>query len=596
MKLSRLYSNQPDVFPPLQFNDGLNVVLAEIRDPKNLQKDTHNLGKTTVANLIDFCLLKKRNDRVFLIKHKELFKDFVFFLELRLQDRFITLRRDVAEASKISLCYATDSFADLADLPGPQWDHWRVPFDKAKSLLAAQLGFSIAGDWAFRKPLGYALRLQDDYQDVFQLGKFRGAHADWKPFLAQLVGLNGQLVQTAYDLSAKAKELTQEISALEPQLVGLADSPDRLEGMILLRTTEVQALESRLAKFDFRLSDEGISEGLVNEIEASIGRSNERRYHLRMSLKTIDETLGATIRFDLKKVESVFADARVYFGDQLKHDYAALLSFLKSISEERRELLLEERAEIDRELAEIDAALATLNRSRVEALASLREAESVAKYRERTKRLVDLKAALAILERQRQLMEELTDLRNRLSTAKKTRAEIVTAVEANIKTQSTAREGVYRTIRLDFGEVVKSVLDRPAVLSSSLNKDGNIEFQAEILDEAGTTTSADDGHTYRKLLCVAFDIAVFSAYLDEKFLHFVFHDGVFESLDDRKKRCLLNELRERCDSGLQQIITVIASDLPLDEHGARLEFSEHEVIRLLHDEGDQGRLFRMQAW
>jgi uncharacterized protein YydD (DUF2326 family) len=134
------------------------------------------------------------------------------------------------------------------------------------------------------------------------------------------------------------------------------------------------------------------------------------------------------------------------------------------------------------------------------------------------------------------------------------------------------------------------------VLSCSLNDRGSIDFRAEILDESGTPTSEADGHSYKRLLCIAFDIAVFSTYLDERFLHCVFHDGVFESLDDRKKYCLLNEVRARCDAGLQQIITVIDSGLPLDEGGKRFEFSPEEVIRLLHDQGQEGRLFRMSAW
>ena len=97
MKLSRLYSNRPVAFPPIRFNDGLNVVLAEIRDPENLNKDTHNLGKTTVALIIDFCLLKKRSKSFFLFKHEGLFGEFVFFLEVHLGDgRFVTIRRSVA--------------------------------------------------------------------------------------------------------------------------------------------------------------------------------------------------------------------------------------------------------------------------------------------------------------------------------------------------------------------------------------------------------------------------------------------------------------------------------------------------------------------
>ncbi|MFN9638366.1 MAG: DUF2326 domain-containing protein [Synechococcaceae cyanobacterium] len=596
MKLSKLYSNLPNSFPPIRFNDGLNVVLAEIRDPENLNKDTHNLGKTTIAQIIDFCLLKKRSASFFLFKNDSLFSEFVFFLEVCLgQGELVTIRRSVAEPSKISLLYSSEACQDASTLPEDEWNHWRLSFDKGKELLESRFGFSVAMDWPFRKPLAYALRLQDDYQDVFQLGKFRGAHADWKPFLAELVGLDGGMVQEAYNLAAEAEAVGRSISELEPQLVGLADSPDRLEGMILLRAKEVIELERRLADFDFKLPDAAISEELVNRIEESIAANNERRYHLQMTIQTIDNTLGETVKFDLLGIERVFADSRVYFGDQLKRDYNDLIAFLRSISKERSELLQEERSEITRELEEIDSELNRLNQKRMDALATLREARAITKFREHTDRLVDLKTTLAILERQREQMDHLTILRHKLSGVHQRRNEVVQAIEENITT-STRHESRYRRIRLDFGEIVNSVLDRPAVLSCCLNREGNIEFRAEILDEAGTATSADDGHTYRKLLCVAFDIAVFSAYLQDSFIHFVFHDGIFESLDDRKKRCLLHEIRERADAGLQQIITVIDSDLPLLEDGSRMEFDKSEVVRLLHDQGDEGRLFRMSSW
>ena len=52
MKLSRLYSNDPKKFTPIDFVGGLNVVLAEIRLPQNRGRDTHNLGKTTLGRAI----------------------------------------------------------------------------------------------------------------------------------------------------------------------------------------------------------------------------------------------------------------------------------------------------------------------------------------------------------------------------------------------------------------------------------------------------------------------------------------------------------------------------------------------------------------
>lgn len=103
MKLSRLYSNKPELFEPVDFVAGLNVVMAEIRLPENRDKDTHNLGKTTLGRLLDFGFLAGRDPKFFLFKHLDLFKDFVFFLEIELQDAsYVTVRRSVEEASKMS--------------------------------------------------------------------------------------------------------------------------------------------------------------------------------------------------------------------------------------------------------------------------------------------------------------------------------------------------------------------------------------------------------------------------------------------------------------------------------------------------------------
>lgn len=128
------------------------------------------------------------------------------------------------------------------------------------------------------------------------------------------------------------------------------------------------------------------------------------------------------------------------------------------------------------------------------------------------------------------------------------------------------------------------------------NQEGHLEFKVDILDESGNVTSAGMGHTYRKLLCIAFDLAVLRAHLEEEYPRFVYHDGVFESLDDRKKENLLVVLRKYVDLGLQQIITLIDSDLPARTKGSPPVFDQGEIILLLHDEGETGRLFKMKPW
>jgi uncharacterized protein YydD (DUF2326 family) len=77
---------------------------------------------------------------------------------------------------------------------------------------------------------------------------------------------------------------------------------------------------------------------------------------------------------------------------------------------------------------------------------------------------------------------------------------------------------------------------------------------------------------------------------------FVYHDGVFESLDNRKKKNLLVVIRRYADLGLQPIITLIDSDLPVCQENEPPVFSPTEIVAALHDEGDHGRLFRMGEW
>src|SRR5262245_6045812 len=120
MRLSKLYSNDERVFPPITFRRGLNVVFGEIRRPENRGKDTHNLGKTVLSKLIDYCLLRQKSPEFFLFKHQERFKHFVFFLEIETDSGgYVTLRRsaDDDEASKASFKYHKEPNQDFSQLP-----------------------------------------------------------------------------------------------------------------------------------------------------------------------------------------------------------------------------------------------------------------------------------------------------------------------------------------------------------------------------------------------------------------------------------------------------------------------------------------------
>lgn len=597
MKLSRLYSNKPDLFEPVDFVPGLNVVMAEIRLPENRNKDTHNLGKTTLGRLLDFGFLARRDPKFFLFKHLDLFLQFVFFLEIELEDAsFVTIRRGVDEATRISFKRHEAGHQDLSALPLAVWDHQNVPFERARDLLDGLLDWRALKPWSFRNGLGYLLRSQDDFRDVFHLRKFASAHADWKPFLAHILGFSAQLITQHYQTEEKLSKKQATAQTIKSELGGSIEDISKIEGILLLKQKEAEKKQNLLDAFDFRVQDKDRTKQLVDDIDQHIAALNAERYSLMQNRKKILASLEEDqILFNPDEAQRLFEEAGVLFKGQIKKDFQQLIAFNRAITEERRGYLQEERAEIEAELKRVNMEINALGKKRSDMLLFLSGTDIFAKYKQVSAEMVTLRADITFLERQRGFVHRLQELRADIRALTEERGHLQTQIEADVEKQNSEQESLFSTIRLFFSDIVEEVIDRKALLSVSPNQAGHLEFKAEILDESGNATSADLGHTYRKLLCIAFDMAVLRAHQDDKFPRFVYHDGVFESLDDRKKENLLKVIRRHANLGLQPIITLIDSDLPVRTNDKSV-FTEDEVVLALHDEDEQGRLFKMQTW
>jgi len=598
MRVSKFYSNKSDTFPPIDFFDGLNVVLAEIRLPQNRTRDTHNLGKSTLGKLLDFGFLAGRDAKWFLFKYPERFSDYTFFLEIELHDgSYVTVRRSVAAHSRIAFKKHDLRSQDFSDLADVDWDHCDVPFDRAREILDSLLDWRALKPWSYRKGLGYFLRSQEDFQEVFQLKRFQNAHADWKPFLAHLLGFDGQLIARHYEAEKRLVLLKQTEETVQSELGGTVTETGKVEGLLLLKQTEAANKQALLDAFDFRAEDKSRTRNLVEEIDQSTARLNGRRYTLQANRKKIELSLKEDqILFDPADAQELFAQAGVLFDGQIKKDFEQLLAFNKAITDERRGYLLEERAELDAELQKVGKELNALGKQRSETLRYLSDTDSFVRYRQLSSELVTLKADITSLERQRGYLHRLQELRADIRAAEAEVGQLQSLVEADVEAQQFDANSKFSRIRIFFSEIVDEVLSRKALLNVYANKLGHLEFQADILDESGNTTSAADGHTYRKLLCVAFDLAVLRGHQDECFPRFAYHDGVLESLDDRKKENLIAVLRRHADLGIQSIITLIDSDLPARVPGEPAVFDNTEIIRLLHDESADGRLFQIDPW
>lgn len=599
MQLSRLYSNLPDVFEPIDFNccrdaDTLNVIFAKVKKPKDRDKDSHNLGKTTLIHLLDFCLLKGVPDtrKHFLAVNRDRFAKFTFFLEIALSSGgFVTVRRSVLEHTRVAFKRHTDGKCDLTQLPDDEWEHSETDLSSAVKLLDSYLNLTAISPWGYRKGFSYFLRTQKDYVDVFQIQKFvQGKDRDWKPYLAKVFGLNHQAAYKKYEIDQELNDLKRLAAKKQGEISPEHKDRNDLHTHIEILRDELREVEARLDSFDFSQEEGRINKRIVNEIEKQATEALNGLYNLKADISQIENAISTGFSFSVDHVAQIFEESKVLIPEGLKREYAELVDFNKKLTRERNAALKTRKRELEAERDELETLHDELNERRQNQLKIVREADTFKKYKVLQKQFSKQRSDLTYLVGQLKRLDEVAELEEKIRLLGQDRDQLVADIGVSLRKEDATKNEVIRL----FNRYVKRVLDINGEFVVAQNKEGNLDFKIRTKDATGRNTSQADGKTYGHLICALFDLAVLKALEDANFFHFVYHDGLLEALDDRKKILLLELIREVISDGkIQYILSAIDADLPRNEDDEKMEFSDNEVVLSLHDDGIDGQLFKM---
>ncbi|MBN9362597.1 MULTISPECIES: DUF2326 domain-containing protein [unclassified Devosia] len=599
MQISRIYSNRIDQFSPIDFNardqaDILNVVYGAVTDLKDDKKDSHNLGKTTLVHLIDFMFLKDiSGTKHFLETHADRFLRFTFFIEIALNSGdYLTIRRSVENNTQISLTRHGDKGQNLENLPKEAWDHPDVNLTAARELVDGILNLTVIKPYTYRMALSYFLRTQDDYNDVLQLQKFSiGSHVSWKPFVMTLLGFDERPIKRKYDLDAKIEKMEDERTKKQGELQVEESDLLRLDAEIQNLNAQLVETEAQLDRFEFSAEERRLMHELVDVIEARISEINEQLYNIRIDLRNIDASLASKMDFDLAQVQEIFAESEIHFQGQLKKSYEDLVAFNREITVERNRTLRSRRKELEADQEQLRSERAIEDAKRQEYQSILRGSVTLEKFKALQRNLADQRAELTYLEGQRDRLSAIADLESEISALKRDRSLVVDEIKAIVSRGTAARQKIAE----NFNAFCRRVLDHEGLFYVRQNATGNVEFPVELKERGSAKASRQsEGKSYKQLLCALFDLSILKAYEDAAFYHFVYHDGILEGLDDRKKRLFLEVVHDVIRTGkTQYILSVIDADVPRDADGKRIEFSSDEIVLRLNDSGDDGRLFKM---
>ncbi len=103
------------------------------------------------------------------------------------------------------------------------------------------MNLSAIKPWTYRKGLGYFIRSQDDYNDVYKLRKSGSAKdADWKPYLSHTLGFDSNLLVKHYQKEKELSENKDIESTIRKELGGSDKDMSKIEGLLLIKQQEAE--------------------------------------------------------------------------------------------------------------------------------------------------------------------------------------------------------------------------------------------------------------------------------------------------------------------------------------------------------------------
>ena len=568
-------SNMPS-FNEIELKPGFNVVLAD-RTKESTKRDSRNgLGKTTLVEIIHFCLgAQHRNNQGLMVTP---LKGWSFTLEMKLNDRVIVATRSTDDPSRIRLD------GDVGDLGGRN--------ERLDGMAAMRVRDwnSLLGKLMFGLDLQPILKYHPTFRSLFSYLVRRGRDAFTSPFLHYRTQQesdkqvnNAFLLGLEWEHAGRLQELKDE----ENLLKGLrrAAREGLLEGMIGT-LGNLEAERARL-EADVRTRSQNLSSFRVHPQYEEIER----------------EANDLTSTIQQLSNESL-ADARLadLYRTSLEEDHAPdtdeVLQIYQSVGVTMPELVQRRLVEVEdfhRQIVANRQAYLETEIQRIETRRNQRELQIQAEIEKRAQLLEVLQAHGALQEYTRlqelhlELINKRNDIDSRIGNLKRFeqgRSEVRVKRELLLQTArrefEERREVREKAINI-FNSTSQQLYSAPGNLVVNVTDTGFL-FDVEIL------RSGSQGINNMKIFCYDQMLAQLWS-TEEPSPGLLIHDStIFDGVDERQVALAL-ELAQRDTErwGFQYICALNSDTLPTRDFSPGFDL-EQFVRKRFTDESEEGGL------
>lgn len=544
-------------FKTVLFKEGLNVLLSTKAAGSGAHQTRNSAGKSSLIEIIHF-LLGAKADPGSLMRHPKL-KDHAFHGVFLIQNREVRVERVGAKPAQIRLDAETIAFFGLEKkvdaksgviyVSNEDWKQFlgHAYFDLPKDVSGTAFDRSFTP--GFRSMFGYFARRQgsgaflhpEKQADAQQRWDWQESLSylfglDWKiPFELQLVrqreGQLGELKRAAKGGVLGA--VIGTVAELRPELVQARDRANRLkdeaENFRVHTAYEEMMSEATLAKA---------------EMQALL----RQEVPLQETVRHIDEALQVEREANPDDVTRIYEAVGVELPDLVRRRFEDVERFHRSVIENRRLRLREEREQAQRTIDDGKNRVAQLDGIRASILQSLDGQGALSDF-------------LALQGRLAQAEAEAASLAERFKAAEVLESENtqLTIDRASIK-RRLQDDHQRRRERLDYailliGRTIRALYG---------DRRGNFEVEAtENGPEFRISIEGDRGGGIASMEIFCLDLALFTLWLDKgKGPGFLIHDShLFDGVDARQIGVALDLARQIAEQRDGQYIVALNSDI-----------------------------------
>lgn len=572
-------------FNSVTFSNGFNIVLAE-RTKESTKKDTRNgLGKTTLLNIIHFCLgaKTKRNEGLLV---KEL-KGWIFHLDLLIRDERITVSRSVDEVNSVVVDADANWLDQVIELNlnrktkqaklkfGDETRQERLKVEEWKALLGWGL-YDLPNQEnskfcpTFRSLISYDIR-RNQFNDPFERYP---RQPTWNIQVnnVYLLNLNWEHAQKRQFL----KDRTRDVKAIEKAIkdgnnllanilgtVGeLENERDRLQRL-------VEKTDADLRQFRVHPQYERI-ESEANNLTRQIHDLSNQIIRIKRLIDFHDESIQNERPADDDKVIEIYEAAGATLPHLVKKRLDEVKTFHIQITRNRKAYL---RNEVNRLREELDNATRNreqLSDDRSRLMRILETHGALEEYSELQRLNLDQHTSLETVNRQ---IEQSKEIDRKTSEIKIEQEQLYLDARSDFEERST----VIKRARKIFNDNSEALYEAPGNFIVDIDRNG-YKFRVDI------KRSGSDGISKMKVLC--YDLMRAELWSQcEVSPGLLIHDStIFADVDERQiARALELGERKSREYGFQYIVCLNSDKIPQNELSADLNIKDYVRLTLTDD-------------